>query len=152
MATMPCIRKRTTVRRKTTRHGEKGQVLRAGTRLPGWVIVNGKCKKARRSYKLCKRRHVTWEGVPIVLPCKAQTLTDAIKAKIDDMYDATRWSQCRAMNRGEKKNCRVVFFDANTPIMRRAGKKLKAPRGWRNRPRWTKKTGTHRVGQFRASR
>lgn len=137
-----CLRKRST------------SAGRRGTMLPGWKMnKQGQCVKARRSYKVCKSKRTTvrWEGVPVILPCGTKALSDQLKAKIDDMYDAARWNQCKQMNRGGTDRCRLIFFNANTPIIRREGKKLPAPRGWKNRPRWAKTGGKHRKGQFKSA-
>jgi len=133
-----CLRSRST---------DKG---RKGTMKPGWKMnKQGKCVKAKRSYKKCKRRTVMYEGVPVVLPCKVTGLSPQLKARIDDMYSDRRWQQCRDMNRGKEKKCRLIFFTPTTPTIRRSGPRFNMPAPKGRRCRWAKTTGKHRKGQFK---
>ena len=106
----------------------------------------GKCYRAKRSYNKCRRRTVTYEGVPVVLPCGSTSLTPTLRGRVDRAYPTyTQWNSCRRANQRKDGACRVVFFTAQRPIMRRpvgsGGKKLSRI------PRRRRRSGA-RKGQF----
>ena len=82
-------------------------------------------KKTR--YKKCRRKKALYQGVTVVLPCKATKLTPRHRAMIDDEYTASRWNKCKVLAKKKKGSCRVVFFKANQPVMRMSDKKLSTP-------------------------
>ncbi len=89
----------------------------------------------RKRYNKCKRKKATYEGVKVVLPCRATKLTTAHKAIIDDTYSTPEWNACKRLAKTKKGSCRVVFFSARNPVMRRSDKELKkaVPKATRRR-------------------
>jgi len=117
---MPKVWKKYDVRSADYCVGKGGK--KSGKLKKGWRWKNGKCVK-RRSNRNCKRSKATYDGIKISLPCRAKSLTPAMKSKIDKQVygkmSSAKWNS--AADRG----CRIVFFKAN-PVMRCPGKSLKA--------------------------
>ncbi len=85
-----------------------------------------KTRKKKKRYSRCKRKTAKYQGVTVVLPCRNTKLTAKHKATIDAEYTSAAWNQCKRVAKSKKGSCRVVFFTANNPVMRRSDKKLTA--------------------------
>lgn len=103
---------------------------RKGKLKKGWRFNKaGNCVKKKRK-KPCKRVKRQVDGVTVALPCRAKSLSTAMRNRLDDTFTQASWTGCK-----KKAGCRVVFFTATKPVMRKPGRKLKskAP-GTKGRP------------------
>ncbi len=98
-------------------------------------------KKTR--YKRCKRKKAMYQGVKVVLPCRATKLTAPLRARLDDEYTEGRWAKCKRLAATTKGSCRVVFFTARQPVMRMSNRKLSSPTKKATRKRMAKKQCRH---------
>lgn len=103
----------------------KGGGKKRGKLLQGWRWKNGKCVKHRK-YRACKRSKVHYDGIQISLPCKARSLTPAMKRAIDRNRGKMKVNTDTKWNNAQERGCRIVFFKtASNPIMRCPDKSLK---------------------------
>lgn len=111
----------------------------------------------KKRYNRCKRKKAKYDGVTVVLPCRATKLTAKHKALIDDEYTQAAWNSCKKVAKKSDESCRVVFFKATQPVMRKSTRKLSTPAKKRSRRaqvrkqcRYSKRAPKGKRGRFRA--